>query len=582
MVSLPDIPSDSALVRLFEQPSVRDAVTWFALPGGAVLFEPGEAADQLFLVRAGRLGAFRHDEGREPEFIGVIRPGEPVGEMALIAGQPHSARVVALRDSEIFAVPRQVFFAAADERPEVMTELARLMLARTRQTSVRLTAGEPRVFGFVNAGDPMPLRPLVERVADAIGALGYAVEVLGAEAAKAPTEWYSEVERRHDFVLYVAEAGDLAWRAAVVRQVDRLFRVGQGDRKPPPAPAAVGLLPLVDLVLVQPPGIARPRGSAAWVEALSPARVFHVRQGRDEDHARLARVITGQSVGLVLSGGGARAYAQVGAVRALRGRHVPIDFVCGASMGAIVAAGVALGWSDLELDARIRKAFVDSSPLDDIAFPIRAMTHGRKVRQRLEEHFGDVDIADLWLPWFCVSSNLTTGAYQLHRRGRLVDALRASSALPGLLPPMVDGDNVLVDGAVLKNFPADLMRGLHLGPIVGVDVTRGRSITAKDIAGPDSVWRWLAGGAWRKGPPIVSLLMRAATVSAGQDYAAAREATDLLIAPDMSEVEIRDWEAYDPAVAEGYRAAVEALDALTRPVIDLRRRASLLESATKP
>ena len=146
----------------------------------------------------------------------------------------------------------------------------------------------------------------------------------------------------------------------------------------------------------------------------------------------MARTITGMSVGLVLSGGGARAYAHVGAIRALREAGVPIDFVGGASMGAIVAAGVAMGWDDDEIDRRIRKAFVETSPVDDIAFPLLAMTSGEKVRARLREHFGDAQISDLWLPFFCVSSNLTSGAYQLHRRGLAAPRpARLDRAFPG-------------------------------------------------------------------------------------------------------------------------------------------------------
>lgn len=584
MARLPDLPDDSALARLFREPRVQAQTAWFSVPGGQTLYCAGEPADQLYVVRTGRLGAFRREPGHEPLFLGVIRPGEPAGEMALIAGAPHSADVVALRDTELFALPREAFLAACEKDGKVMTELARLMILRTRQTAPQDGVGEPSVFGFTAAGHPGALRPLVARIAREIAELGYSVTVLGAEAASAPIEWFSEVERTHDFVLYVAEDDETPWSQAVSRQVDRLFRVGRGDRRPPAARArrhgaALQGQQLVDLVLVHAAEADRPHGAEAWIEALDPARVFHVRRGNDGDAQRMARVLTGQSVGLVLSGGGARAYAHVGAVRALRERKVPIDFVGGVSMGGIIAAGVAMGWDDQEMDERLHAAFVDSSPLADIAFPILAMTRGEMVSQRLAEHFGDTDIADLWLPFFCLSSNLTTGAYHMHRRGLLRQALRATVSLPGVLPPATMGSDVLVDGAVLKNFPADVMRALQLGPIVGVDVSGSRSITAEDVARPESAWRWIRSGQWRKGPPIVSLLMRAATVSTGPDLAAARAATDLLIQPDVSVVEIRDWSNYAPAVAEGYRATLEALDRLDRPVQTLRRRPSHAEEA---
>ena len=585
MSRLPDIPANSALARLFRSPAVQPHVTWFSLPGGQTLYAPGDPADQLFFVRTGRLAAFRREEGQEPHFLGVIRPGEPVGEMSLVAHAPHSAEVVALRDSEIFAVPAQVFFEACDADASVMTELARLMILRTRQAVSRGAVGEPSVFGFAPAGRPGPLRLLVESIAEEIGRLGYTVEVVGSEASGAPTEWFSEVERTHDFVLYVAESEERGWRLTVTRQVDRLFLVGRGDRRPPAASRpVVGALQqqrLVDLILVQTPDCRFPRGSEAWLDAVAATRVFHVRRQDVAGVQRLARVLTGQAVGVVLSGGGARAYAHVGAIHALRARNVPIDFVCGVSMGGIIGAGVAMGWDDVELDRRIRAAFVESSPVDDIALPILAMTRGVKVTERLQEHFGEADIADLWLPFFCISANLTAGAYHLHRRGPLWRALRASSALPGLIPPATEGDDVLVDGAVMKNFPADVMRAGHLGVIVGVDVSGTRNITAEDVARPESAWRWLRSGQWRKGPPIVSLLMRAATVSTGRDLAAAREATDVLVLPDTGRVEIRDWSAYEPAVTAGWQATMEALDKLDRPVQDLRRRRSLKEQAAE-
>jgi len=587
VASLTESLPDTALTRLFEQKIRSGEAVWFSVPGGNPLFLAGEPADQLYLLRTGRLGAIRREEGHEPQFLGVIRPGEPAGEMALIAGAAHSASVMALRDSEILGLPREVFFQAAESDPEVMTQLARLMILRARQTARKASIGEPSVFGFVAASGAANARDLAEQVAVAIGRLDYSVTVVGGEAQHAPTEWFSNVEHAHDFVLYAAEADETGWKTLVGRQVDRLFRVGRGDLAPPENPDVRAAEPLqkqglIDLILVQPADAAAPSGSAAWVDTYQPARFFQMRRDRAADIARIARVITGQSVGLVLSGGGARAYAHVGAIEALHQRGVPVDFVCGVSMGAIVGAGLAMGWDDDELDMRIRKAFVDTSPLDDIAFPLIAMTHGLKVRDRLTEHFGDRQIEDLWLPFFCLSSNLTTGAYQMHKRGPVADALRASIALPGILPPSLFNKDVLVDGAVMKNFPADIMRTVQLGPIVGVDVSRGRSIEADDIATPPSVWKWFLSGDWRRGPPIVSLLMRAATVTSGRDLAAAREATDVLILPTLDKVEIRNWKAYEPAVAAGRAATLAALDRLTVPVTDLRRRPSMEETAARP
>ena len=565
---------DSALTRLFEREWEAGNARWFSLPGGSPLFEAGERSNQIFLLHAGKLGAFRKEEGLDRQFVGVIRPGEPAGEMAMVGGTPHTARVVALRDSEVLAMDAEEFFAAADDDPHVMLEIARLVLNRARHASTRQSTGDPAVFGFVATEKTGKIRPLIGRIARFMAEMGHAVTVVGSEAAGAPTEWFSNVEADHEFVLYVAEAGERAWGELVGRQVDRLFRVGRGDR-PPPAmngrtSETMEAYKLVDLMLIQPAHLDQPRGSAAWLDATGAARLFHVKTDSDPCAARMARLLTGRSVGLVLSGGGARAYAHIGALRALKAAGVPIDFVGGASMGAIIAASLAMGWDQEELERRIREAFVQTSPLDDIAFPLIALTHGRKVNQRLEDHFGEVEIPDLWLPFYCISSNLTQGTYELHQRGVLRHALRASIALPGVMPPSTLAGEVLVDGAVMKNFPADIMRSIQRGPVVGVDVTRGRSISTQDIAMP-SLLTWILSGEWRKGPPIVALLMRAATLSTNREVLAARDATDVLVLPDVDHIDIRDWKAFDVGAEAGRLATETVLAGLERPVVDLRR-----------
>jgi NTE family protein len=580
VVSLPHHLEDTALARLFLGPRRSQDAAWFSLPGGRVLFHAGEDADRLYFVLAGRLGVVQRAEGQEPQFLGVIRPGEPAGEMAMIAGTSHTATVVALRDSELMAMPRTAFLQAIQRDPAIMAELAHLMILRARHTGGG-SAGEPAVFGFIGLCPGAAVRDLVDSLEAAVAGLGYSVAAAGAEVQHAPTEWFSNLEERHDIVLYAAEHEDIGWKAIVGRQVDRLFCVGLGDQAAPVSPQGFAAPPLleqrlVDLILIQPPG-RTPQDTGPWIEAARASKHFHIRRDDPDDLARLARRLTGQSVGLVLSGGGARAYAHIGAIRALHETKTPIDFVAGTSMGGIIAAGVAIGWSDEELDWRIRKAFVESSPLDDIAFPIIAMTRGEKVKARLAEHFQDTLIQDLRLPFFCVSTDLTAGVYHVHRRGMLREALRASIALPGILPPVSEAGHVLVDGAVTKNMPSDVMRSMHLGPIIGIDVAEARGITAEDVEVPTSTWRWVASGEWRKGPPIVSVLMRAATVSNAHEQAAARDFTDLLIVPDIGPVEIRDWKAYDPAVDAGRRAMLDALAKLDRPVTELRRRPTLAE-----
>ena len=567
---------EAALARVFEDQNTR--ASWFALTGGELLFSAGDEPDSLYLVRSGRLGVFRKDEDQPPQFLGVIKPGEPVGEMALIAGTPHSASVVALRDSEILALPREVFFEAVRTQPDVMIELSRLMLHRARERAPGVT--EPSVFGFISVRG-RPIRPFVDRVAAAVEAQGHTCQVIDHSALSSVSEWFSRMEDSHDFVLYVAELDEPSWANLCARQVDRLFLIGDALTAPPaniPIRTAHGLQQFTDLILLRDPRMRRPANTAVWLDAINPGRWFHAIEGDAADAARIARIVTGRAVGLVLSGGGARAYAHIGAVRALHEAGVRFDFLGGSSMGAVIAAGPALGWTDEELDARIRTAFVRSDPLSDLAFPIIAMTRAGKVARLLQDAYGEIDIADMPLPFFAVSSNLTSGRIEVHRRGLLRRAMRASISIPGVMPPVVIDGQVLVDGAVIKNFPTDVMRQMNAGPIIGVDMSQTRGVDPATLANPPSWWRWIVSGAWKKGPPIVSVLMRSATITTDADMESSRADTDLLILPEPDGSDIRDWKVYDPVVAAGHAAAVKALAKLEGPIETLRQRADVTAS----
>lgn len=572
---------EDALHRIFEG-GKNTRASWFALTGGESLFLEGDTADTLYLLRSGRLGVFRRDPSgdRPPQFVGVIRPGEPAGEMAMLAGTEHTADIVALRDSEVLALPRDAFFEAARTEPDLMVELSRLMIQRARER--RSGAGEPSVFGFVSARS-RPIRAFVERIAAAVEADGFSCQVIDQSALSSASEWFSRVEDAHDYVLYVAEMDEPAWAALCARQVDRVFVVGAGLMAPPnrPLPHA-GVLDAqrrTDLILLRDPRMANPANTGVWIDAVKPARWFQAVEGDQADAERMGRVITGSAVGVVMSGGGARAYSHIGALRALREAGVPIDFVGGASMGAVIAAGPALNWSQEELEARIRKAFVQSDPLSDLAFPMLAMTRAKKVDRLLHEAYGDIDLADLHLPFFAASTNLTSGKLEVHRRGLMRRALRASIAIPGILPPVVMRGQVLVDGAVLKNLPAEVMRQMNSGPVIGIDMSETRGVDPQMIEHPPSIWRLIATGAWRRGPPIVSILMRSATLTTDADLESSRAATDLLIQPTPDGLDIRDWKGFDAGVEAGYSATREALAGLACPVTWLRRRTPLSASA---
>ncbi|WP_233205122.1 patatin-like phospholipase family protein [Alkalicaulis satelles] len=545
--------------------AVEAEVEWFCLPAGATLFHEGETADAFYMVRSGALAAFRTSPDGRAELIGHIRQGEPIGEMALVEDRPHSASVYALRDSELVRLPKRAFEALTRRHPSLMRELARMMMFRLRGGSLR-QGSDPKIFALITTSPTIDLDYRARELRRALESMGAKVEVLGEEAAGLSPQRIDVIEARHDVVVLAARLGDIDWAQRAMARADRIVILARADARPstpllPDSPSPAARLKLIDVVMVHHGGDRAAARPAEWVEAADAARCFHWRQGRSEDVYALARTLYGRSVGLVLSGGGSRAYAHVGAVRAFQDAKIRFDFFGGASMGAIIAAGAAQGWENAELEERMRAAFVTSNPLNDWTLPVVSLIRGKRVDKRLMEHFGDVDITDMPRPFFCVSSDLTSGSVRVHRRGRLRHALRASLAIPGLLPPVVDGQSVLVDGAVFNNFPVKEMKGFHRGVNIGSDVTRTNTISAADFIDPPGFFGWAMRHGLSDPPPIASLLLRAATAGTLDRHAATRDAADLLVLPEL-DMDLREWRRFDDAVDAGYNAATALIKAL--------------------
>src|SRR5271165_1552109 len=190
-----------------------------------------------------------------------------------------------------------------------------------------------------------------------------------------------------------------------------------------------------------------------------------------------------------------------------------------------------MGWSDEEMRLRYRRSFVDTNPVNDYTFPLVALTRGRKVSRLLEREYGEVLIEDLRQPFFCVSANLTTGLALEHREGLVSHALRASVAIPGVMPPVFRGDEVLVDGAAINNLPVDIMHrhapGLVIGSDAGADYSFSAGLAASD--GPP-LWKFFARSrSGRRRINIFQILMHAGMVNSVSSTAAQRTLADVML-----------------------------------------------------
>jgi NTE family protein len=407
------------LVALFgaADPALADELLrlgeWTRVSSGERLFRAGDPGDSMYLVVAGRLVALREGATGPARVVGRIRPGETVGEMGLLATQPRSATVQASRDSVVVRISEQAFRQVVARHPQLATGAARLVIRRTAEL-IRGRASAERVkhVAIVPLRQGVAVRELVERLRRALERRGRtlvvdrarAEAVLSANGVTAASSdeardlvlssWLDEEELRHDTLLYATERLTDAWTERCVRQADVVLMLAPFGASPELLPderrlaSGEGHGERRELVLVHPPGAPPPSGTGRWLAPREVARHHHLRWDRDPDFARLARFLTGEAVGLVLGGGGARGYAHLGVVRALREAGIPIDAAGGTSQGAIVAAAVAMDWDDDQIE-RAHRGLTARNPLGDLALvPHLALVKGKRLDAALERRFG--------------------------------------------------------------------------------------------------------------------------------------------------------------------------------------------------
>jgi NTE family protein len=557
--------------------AVERELTPLVLPGGAPLFHQGEAADAVYLVTSGCLGVFRHDDDDAaeggPALIAEITPGNIVGEMSLLSHGKRTRSVAALRDSEVWRLSQSSFDTLTGHHPEVLPALMRAVAVRNVMAPVKRRR-QPRTFALLPAGRDVPSGRFSVLLEAALGRIGGQVQVLGQNSLAQDPEWFARCEMDNAFVLYRADPGLTPWTQLCLRQADCLVVVRNADSDEPTKlpfeieaaqPGAV-FHRRRELVLLHEGHDPKPGGTAGQLAGGLYGQHHHVRLDLPSDFDRLARLITGHAIGVVMAGGGARAFTHIGVIKALRTSGVPVDQVGGTSMGAIVAAGIAARWTDEELASRFRRAFVTANPLSDYTMPFVSLFGGRRVSALLRSAFGEMDIEDLVLPFYCVTANLTTATADTHTTGKLWRWLRASVSLPGVLPPFNDAGQVHVDGGVIDNLPVRVMRRQGRGLTIAVDIDTGGALAAgASVEEPWSAWEFFRRLVWRRDetlpiPSIVRILLRSALVSSAAHAMEDRAAADLLIVPPMEKFDLLDWTSFDKAIDTGYAATMQALD----------------------
>jgi NTE family protein/lysophospholipid hydrolase len=570
---------------------IEDELEWVELRPGQALFEQGDPSDSMYLAVSGRLVGVR-TSGRERRIVAEIGRGESIGEMGFFTDEPRSAGIYARRTSHLVRFLKPVFDRLSQDHPRAMLYISRLLIRRLKKTSgfVRETFEHSNIV-------VLPLSPGVragaftQRLVEALRVHGSTLYVSAARLdgfvgvpgfaqtrSDSPLDLALEAglddrETGYRYAVYECDAGDTPWTRRCIERADRILLLGDAAAEPAVSPteqALLGAQPDLTaarrtLVLMHPDTATLPAGTRHWLNPRKLDGHHHLRWDRDSDFARLARFLTGNAIGVVLGGGGARGFAHLGAIRALREAGIPIDLIGGTSMGALIAVQPALGWDDQTMLAVSRRSFVQRKPvsLRDYTVPVYSLVDASRLDRNLMASLGDTRIEDLWTGYFCVSSNLTRAEPMVHREGPVWKAIRASISLPGVFQPVVEGTDLLVDGGVLNNLPGDVMRQLGGGWVIAVDVSLDRDLDVHQAALP-APWKVLLN--WCnpfakpiEHPNIVDLMMRTTLLASVQKTETVKKLLDLYIQPPVNRFGLMQFRALDEIAEAGYCHAKASL-----------------------
>ncbi|XP_072216913.1 patatin-like phospholipase domain-containing protein 6 isoform X3 [Excalfactoria chinensis] len=615
------------------------AIDWMAVEAGRALYRQGDKSDCTYIALNGRLRSVIQKGSGKKELIGEYGRGDLIGVVEALTRQPRATTVHAVRDTELAKLPEGTLNNIKRRYPQVVTRLIHLLSQKILGNLQQLrgpfagsglgmaSSSEPTnptsnlsTVAVLPVCDDVPMAAFTLELKHALNAIGPTLLLtsdiirarLGSSALDSIHEyrlsgWLAQQEDIHRIVLYQTDCTLTPWTVRCIRQADCILIVGLGDQEP-----ALGELEqmlentavraLKQLVLLHREDGPSPSRTVEWLNMRSwcsghlhikcPRRVFSRRSptklremyekvfaksaDRHSDFSRLARVLTGNTIALVLGGGGARGCSHIGVIKAMEEAGIPIDMVGGTSIGSFIGALYAEERSAVRTKQRAREwaKCMNSvfATVLDLTYPITSMFSGSAFNASINKVFQDKQIEDLWLPYFNVTTDITASAMRVHTDGSLWRYVRASMTLSGYLPPLCDpkDGNLLMDGGYINNLPADIARNMGAKTVIAIDVGSQDETDLCNYGDSLSGWwlLWKRLNPWAekvKVPDMAEIQSRLAYVSCVRQLEVVKSSSYCeYIRPPIDRFKTMDFGKFDEIYDVGYQHGKVVFDGWSR------------------
>ncbi len=548
------------------------------------LLKQGDSGSEVFVLMDGRLRAIRENEGEPPIVLGDISRGEIVGEMAAMIREKRNATIYAIRNSILLRLKGSDFIELLQQQESSLIQLIQTVTQRTKKSFVpKHTVNSVAIVPITKGLELNTFsKHLVEAIQPFVSPKLLSQTVFEEENNGKFNEKenydkeLSNYETKDNLLLYWTDGKWNNWTKQCISRADKIlfvadalqsYKVGAFEKK------VLNLLSNInhaaqELVLIHPSRTKTPSKTHRWLEKRKLQKHYHIAWNEEKDVQRLGRFLTGNAIGVAMSGGGIRSVVQAGIVHAMIEGGIPIDIIGGSSGGAFIGANIAHANTVeefLPLAIKAQNAFKSTT---QFTLPIVSLFSGKHLTKAIQAFFGKAEIEDLWIDFFCPSLSLVTGKLMIHQRGSLWKAVRASTSIMGLFPPLLDGGDCLVDGALINACPTDILAQMKVGKTIVINAMTKSGIQtdakfAPSVSGWDLLWKKLNPFYKKKiipniGTCIIQSMYMASNHLQAQVYANSK--IDLFIEPPIQEFTSLNFQSGMELYEFGYKYGVNQID----------------------
>ena len=570
---------------------------WVFLEDNSNLFNYGEKSDSFYLLVTGLLKAYIPKKGELIE-VGEIYEGEVIGEMGILTNEARSASIFATRDSVVFKIDLEKANEIIMQYPLVLLQVATKIADRLRNVQhsnerhrtdihsiVQLSSGKNHTKEIISIGNSL-IDSMNKFNRSIVVSSKKVNEILNIESINAELErdkFYPALDdlvdnftKENRYLLLLCDEEYTPWttwclaisdknifvveESAGVSNTELLNKMNLSEKDIP-----IHLHDEKQLIIYHQSKNSFPSKTSSIIEMLPKiSNHYHMSINNKNDSDRVSRLIAKKGIGLCLSGGGAKGNAHIGVYKALIEHNIPIDAVCGTSAGGIVASLIAFGYDPETIISRLKETYKRNS-FKEYTIPVTSIIATKKVIQDAIFLGNDMDIEDLWIPYFSIAVNISKSKLDVIDKGPVYKATRATAALPGILLPVIKDTSFLVDGGLINNMPGDIMLKKYGGKLISVSVSPQEDLDAKfnDFPNQSSYFIKKLLRMNKKFPHEIpglsNILMRSIFVASSNKIKEVIDLSDLFLDLQVKDVGLLEFEKIDESVEFGYEYAMKKL-----------------------